>query len=210
MQKSKIFFFFLLILWGCQIHCAFPETSLLPSIEFAQQNPHPWAKEIDKDANLYQVDTLLYRSMQLDKKHLYLLKSEGIDTALNLRYFNRNGDKKQFRDEGIELVNIPLKAWYIKPAHLAKALWEIEKRTKNNKTVLVHCKHGADRTGIVIAMYRVIDQGWTPEEAKDEMVNGPYNFHAVFDNLTKMLTDETVKEVKEELQKLREINTFEY
>jgi len=37
-----------------------------------------------------------------------------------------------------------------------------------NGAVLVHCLHGQDRTGLAIAMYRVIKQGWTCTKAIEE------------------------------------------
>lgn len=39
-----------------------------------------------------------------------------------------------------------------------------------HQPVFVHCKHGDDRTGMVVALYRVRYEGWTPRAAHDEMV----------------------------------------
>ena len=36
----------------------------------------------------------------------------------------------------------------------------------------MHCYHGADRTGLVVAMYRVIYQGWSFDAARSEMIDG--------------------------------------
>ena len=44
--------------------------------------------------------------------------------------------------------------------------------------VLVHCKHGADRTGCIVALYRIVFQSWSKEAAIDEMHNGGYGFIA--------------------------------
>lgn len=41
--------------------------------------------------------------------------------------------------------------------------------------VLVHCLHGEDRTGMVMAAYRMIMQNWSFEKAKTEMLG--YGFH---------------------------------
>ena len=38
-----------------------------------------------------------------------------------------------------------------------------------NRPVLVHCTKGQDRTGVIIALYRVFSEGWTPKGAHDEM-----------------------------------------
>jgi len=51
----------------------------------------------------------------------------------------------------------------------------------------VHCQRGADRTGTATAVYRICVEGWTREEAIDEMVNGGYAFDPRFRHLTKYL-----------------------
>jgi protein tyrosine/serine phosphatase len=38
----------------------------------------------------------------------------------------------------------------------------------DNQPVFVHCKRGADRTGTIIALYRIRHDGWTSEQAKAE------------------------------------------
>ena len=44
--------------------------------------------------------------------------------------------------------------------------------------VYVHCKHGQDRTGLVIGLDRVINEGWQAQLAHDEMVK--IGFHTSF------------------------------
>jgi protein tyrosine/serine phosphatase len=41
--------------------------------------------------------------------------------------------------------------------------------------IFIHCKHGQDRTGLIIGLYRVFYQEWTPKEAYQEMIR--YGFH---------------------------------
>ena len=53
--------------------------------------------------------------------------------------------------------------------------------------VLLHCLHGADRTGMMTAMYRMLYQGWPREKAIDELKNGGYGYHAVWKNIEKYL-----------------------
>ena len=40
---------------------------------------------------------------------------------------------------------------------------------ESNGTVFVHCRRGADRTGVMVASYRIAFEGWTPGRALDEM-----------------------------------------
>ena len=85
---------------------------------------------------------------------------------------------------------------------VAEVLWEIEKHQKNG-AVLIHCYHGADRTGPIAAMYRVVYQNWDIDEAKREMLHGPYGFHSIWKNLENFFTDNNVTAIKTALSKLR-------
>ena len=63
--------------------------------------------------------------------------------------------------------------------------------------VLVHCLHGADRTGTMCALYRIAIQGWSKEDALKEMTEGGYNFHGVFENLLEYLNDLDIEQIKQ-------------
>ena len=109
---------------------------------------------IDEAKNFYRVDELLFRSAQLDESDAAKLHELGIKSIVNLRHFSRGGDRRAFGDQ-FWLANKPLQSWEIKPAQIADVLRIIRERQKEG-AVLVHCYHGADRTGLVVAMYRVI------------------------------------------------------
>jgi protein tyrosine/serine phosphatase len=154
---------------------------------------------IHKDANFYKVDDLLYRSEQLVNEDKEVIKSTNIKTIINLRYFTRTGDKKIFTNkEDIHLINHPLLTWRIKAPEIAQTLKLIREQQKKG-AVLVHCYHGADRTGIMVAMYRIIYHNWTIAEAKQEMLQGPYGYHSVWKNLEALFTEQTVNEVRQYL-----------
>ena len=64
---------------------------------------------------------------------------------------------------------------------LALAVKTLKQLSSNRKTrpVYAHCKAGQNRTGFVIATYRMVYQGWTPEEAVREMrVYGFYRLYS--------------------------------
>ena len=110
---------------------------------------------IDEAKNFYRVDELLFRSAQLDGSDVAKLHELGIKSIVNLRHFSRGGDRRAFGDQ-FWLSNKPLQSWEIKPVQIAEILRTICERQKEG-AVLVHCYyHGADRTGLVVAMYRVI------------------------------------------------------
>ncbi|MDH2274000.1 fused DSP-PTPase phosphatase/NAD kinase-like protein [Moraxella porci] len=162
--------------------------------------PH-WATLIDASANFYQVDDKLYRSEQLTTKDLALLEQAGIKTIVNLRFFDRDDDKQAFGATAVRLVNTPLLTWSIKPDDLAKVLYIIHHAQKDG-AVLVHCYHGSDRTGVVVAMYRVIYQGWSVADAKAEMQQGDFGYHSIWKNIDRLLDDESVSQVRASLDRL--------
>ena len=151
---------------------------------------------IHSDANLYKVDSLLYRSEQLVSEDKAVIQNIPIKSIINLRYFTRSGDKKVFKTtDGVRLINHPLLTWKIKAPEIAATLKLIKERQKEG-AVLIHCYHGADRTGIMVAMYRIIYHNWKIEQAKKEMINGPYGYHSVLKNLEALFTESTVHEVR--------------
>jgi protein tyrosine/serine phosphatase len=93
----------------------------------------------------------------------------GIKTVINLR-----DDDERARAEGEEALaaglryfNVPLDN-FGRPsdAKVERVLALIA--TPENQPVFVHCKRGADRTGTIIAIYRIAHDGWTSDRAKTE------------------------------------------
>lgn len=152
---------------------------------------------IDEAKNFYRVDELLFRSAQLDGSDAAKLHELGIKSIVNLRHFSKGGDKRAFGDQ-FWLANKPLQGWEIRPAQIAEILRTIRERQKEG-AVLVHCYHGADRTGLVVAMYRVIYQGWSLDAARSEMIEGGYGFHSMWQDIAGFLTPQNEALIRAEL-----------
>ena len=163
--------------------------------------PADWATPVKHDANLYRIDDKLYRSEQPVAEDGEAIVKLGIQSVINLRFFDRNDDD-HLKEHGLTLLNRPLLSWSIKPKEIAEILYLIEKQQQNG-AVLIHCYHGADRTGLIAGMYRIIYQGWPVEEAKAEMQHGPYGYHSIWKNIANLFTEEKVKQVKTHLEALR-------
>ncbi|MCP1659812.1 phosphatase domain-containing putative toxin [Neisseria perflava] len=131
------------------------------------------------------------------------IRQLGIQSVINLRYFDRNDDRQHLGGLGLNLINQPLKSWYITPKHIAQTLYLIEKAQQHG-AVLIHCYHGADRTGLIAGMYRIVYQGWTVEAAKQEMIHGSYGYHSIWKNIANLFNEETVAQVKAHLAALRQ------
>lgn len=66
--------------------------------------------------------------------------------------------------------------------------------------ILIHCLHGSDRTGGVLAMYRIVFQQYTKEEAIEEMKNGGFGFHKVYRNIVRMIRKADIEQMRQELE----------
>lgn len=122
--------------------------------------------------NLYLVDKGIYRSEQPDEEDINNLKSLGIKEVLNLREFH--SDKDDMAEANFLLHRLKMNTGNITEEQIIEALRIIQNR---KGPMLVHCWHGSDRTGVVIASYRIIFNNWSKARALDEMTNGGYGYH---------------------------------
>lgn len=122
----------------------------------------------DRIPNFGEVTAHLYRSAQPDGPALEALARRGVKTIINLQLpADVDPAEEVFaRAHGIQYLPLPL-AGFSAPTEeqIARALDLIE---RSPGPVLVHCQHGADRTGTVIARYRIERQGWSVAEAMAE------------------------------------------
>lgn len=129
--------------------------------------PAHWAQPIRMEGvpNLHKVSDTLYRSAQPSAEGMKNLKAMGIETIVNLRSFR--SDRDEIGETGLAYEHIYMKAWHPEEKEVVRFLQIVTnpKRTP----VLVHCLHGADRTGTMSAIYRIAIQGWSKEEALQEM-----------------------------------------
>lgn len=159
--------------------------------------PSHWATPIDKASNLYRITPQLYRSAQIDKKDIALLQSLGIKTVVSLRALH--SDRKLFKNSGIRMGRIKVIIWKINDDHVVRALRAIRVAEKDG-AVLLHCQHGADRTGLVSAMYRILYQNWTREQALDELLNGGFGYHSLWKNIPEYLKKVDVETVRQRVE----------
>ncbi|MCJ7773827.1 MAG: dual specificity protein phosphatase family protein, partial [Desulfobacterales bacterium] len=144
--------------------------------------------------NLHKISDNLYQSAQPTAQGMINLKQMGIKTVVNLRAFHSDQDK--IGKTGLGYEQIYMKAWCPERMEIIRFLQIVTnpKRTP----VLVHCLHGADRTGTMCALYRIAVQGWSKEEAIWEMTKGGYNFHSVFDNLIEWIHELDIDSIKKD------------
>ena len=146
-----------------------------------ENRPVQWAKpmQVEGVPNLHKVSDSLYRSAQPSAEGMANLKAMGIETIVNLRSFH--SDRDEIGNLGLAYEHIFMKTWHPEEED-AIGFLQIVTNPKRIP-VLVHCQHGADRTGIMCAIYRVAVQNWKKEEALREMTLGGFGFHEIWENL---------------------------
>ncbi len=183
----RLGFAFLLLSSVCTVRSEVP----------AAGRPATWAqpKEVKGVPNLHQLSPGLYRSAQPSEEGMKALKERGVKTVVNLRSFHSDKDELKGLDLGYE--HIWMKAWNPEREEIVRFLKIVS--DPKRAPVLVHCQHGADRTGTMCAVYRIVVQGWTKEEAIREMTDGGYGFHEVWDNLPEWIQELDVDVLRKEV-----------
>ena len=123
-------------------------------------------KELPK---FHEVNARLYRGAQPKTGGLKLLAQLGIKTIVDLRSAGdrARSEEREAHALGLRYFNVPLK-WYGRPKDVqVERVLEIINRPEN-QPVFVHCGHGRDRTGLIVAVYRITNDGLTGTQAKTE------------------------------------------
>jgi tyrosine-protein phosphatase SIW14 len=126
----------------------------------------------------------VYRGPRVDVPSDYglLQISLGIKTVLNLESGFFEVSRSKLNSEFTALTSlgmIPLHlemSWILPPTiDEIEAAYTVLLAPKYCP-VYVHCKMGLDRTGVVIAAYRVLFQGWSVDDAVQEMLDLGFHY----------------------------------
>jgi protein tyrosine/serine phosphatase len=149
--------------------------SCLPMVCGAvEPRPAEWARFMNSAdvPNFYQVTPSLYRSGFPFPDGFPVLEKLGVRTVINLA--EKEQDKARAGNVKLRFVHVPVPREGISDDAVVAVLRLLAK--KEDGPFLVHCVHGSDRTGAIIAMHRILVQGWTREAAIREMREGDYGF----------------------------------
>jgi len=161
----------------------------------ASARPANWAEAIELEGvpNLHRLTEQLYRSEQPSALGFKNLEKLGIRTVINLRYFNDDADEAE--GTKLQLKRVKILTWRAGDGHVVEVMRML--RQPENGPFLIHCQHGADRTGLMSAMYRMLEQNWTAQEALDELVDGGYGFHSMWKNIKRYVLSADVTRLRE-------------
>ena len=127
---------------------------------------------------LYQISERLYRGAQPRREGIRRLAELGFNTIINLRGASAStrAGEAEAKKLGLNYFNIPLPVWGRPPDADVQRVLEIITAPESGR-VFVHCKDGVDRTGMIVALYRIAQQGWTAEMANAEAARSGMRGH---------------------------------
>lgn len=129
--------------------------------------------------NFGEVTPTLFRGAQPSPEGLKALAKMGVNIIVDARGDRTNSEGKQVAQLGMRYVPIPWRCPFPNDDVFAKFLKLM--RDNPDKKVFVHCRLGDDRTGMMVAAYRMAAQGWSTDEALHEMQQfGFSTFHQYF------------------------------
>jgi len=138
--------------------------TLTAAASSAQEKPH-----YAELPNFYKVDERIYRGGQPKAGGVKKLADLGTKAIINLR-----GSDEETRAEeleagaaGIAYFNIPMPALSRPSEEQVSRVMEIL-GSEENWPVFIHCKRGSDRTGTIVALYRIMHDEWTATKALSE------------------------------------------
>ncbi len=150
-------------------------------------------------ANFHQVDSKVWRCAQPNAEDFAGFRKLGIGDVLDLREWH--DDQSAAKGTSLSLHHVAMNPGDVRRKDLVKAVKILRDAPG---PIVVHCLHGSDRTGTVVAMYRMAVDGWSREKAVTEFTDPRFGYHAnTYPALRAMLEKVDIAEFRKELDQSR-------
>ena len=148
--------------------------------------------------NFGYVTDWLYRGGQPEPGGFDSLRRFGVQIVVDFRFDQRQIDveRQEVQALGMRFVSIPWSARDIPDNKQVAAFLELL-RDNYGKKIFVHCKAGHDRTGVMIAAFRMAIQHWAPDQARAEM--GVFGFRSGWHHFWNFHLEQYVERFPEQL-----------
>jgi len=103
----------------------------------------------------------------------------GVDVVISFRHEKGENaiERREVEAQGMRFVSLPWNAWDLPSDEEVRRFLGLVAANSNTK-VYVHCQQGRDRTGTMVALYRVAVDHWCASSAVSEMK--AYHYHHFF------------------------------
>ncbi|HKV28373.1 MAG TPA: dual specificity protein phosphatase family protein [Candidatus Acidoferrales bacterium] len=149
--------------------------------------------------NFGEVTPTLYRGAQPSDQGFQSLAGMGINVIVDFRGLNLKQERHEAATHNMKLIVLN---WDCRnPSDkIAADFLQILKKNPGKK-IFVHCYQGIDRTGAMIAVYRMAEEGWTEPEAMNEMRVFGYAFmHRIWCHSVGQYVSKFPKDMQEDPQ----------
>ncbi len=131
--------------------------------------------------NFHRVHSYLFRGGAPRMGGLMRLKELGVKTIIDLRVNPMlvAAESQTACQLGIKYINLPT-GNYIPPVSHQQVFFQVLEQSAQNPAegpVFVHCAHGSDRTGFVVALWRVNHDHWSVGQSIQEMFRYGFQIH---------------------------------
>ncbi|MDU1909777.1 dual specificity protein phosphatase family protein [Fusobacterium sp.] len=156
--------------------------------------------EVEGLDNFHKVSENLFRSAQPTREGMKKAEELGIGTVISLR--SKQKDIELAENTDLKLIHVSMRAWNPRYEDAVKVMQFLnpDNLSTNEKPILIHCYHGADRTGMMVALYRMVYQNWEREEALSEMLNGGYGYHSMWKDIVTFIKEVDIEQLKKDSQ----------
>lgn len=187
----SILFLFNLLLTGCATRPPLPATRPLAQ---------PCDDCLAGVTNFAQVSPVLWRGSQPTREGFRSLAAAGVKTVISFRLGADNSDEPLLAGTGLRYIQIPMKAWHPDENTLRQFLAVVAEASQDphQYPIYVHCQQGRDRTGYSVASYRMVMQGWSANDAIQEMFN--FRFNRLWRNNPRFLQQLNVEALQQSLK----------
>jgi uncharacterized protein (TIGR01244 family) len=128
----------------------------------------PGIAEVSGIPNFHQVNDHVYRGGQPAAEAWPGLARLGVKTVIDLRREDEHStaaEAQAVSAAGMKYVNVPMKG-VVAPTN--EQIVTLLQLLNSGEPIFVHCKRGSDRTGAVIACYRISHDQWDHKRALGE------------------------------------------
>lgn len=153
---------------GAAASCASHEPPKKPAITTTQPVATP--RELPGVGNFAWVTGSLGRGAQPTRAGFETLRAMGVKTVIDLRGKSHRDDVEGL---GLKYVQVPSSISKPDVQQLVEFLRVV--RDPQNRPAFVHDDAGADRVGLYVAVYRMVEQGWTSRDAQAELARFHFN-----------------------------------
>ena len=172
-MKNRWLFGTLLLVGGIAVVTLATAQTIVPTAPpalSAVATPHSAMRprnDIQGVGSFVQISDILSRGLQPTAEGFAALKKMGIKTVIDL--CNLHTDRELLKGTGLQYMESPCKEWHPKDEEVLAFLKVL--RDPSNQPVFVHWTQREDCAQMMVAAYRMVEEGWSAEEALTELPN---------------------------------------